>query len=51
MCFLIPESWMHEVYDTVISSELSFKVQIKCFFLLPNFKEQQKLGRSPFTIS
>ena len=27
------------------------KVQMKCFFLLPNFKEQQKSGRTPFTVS
>ena len=27
------------------------KVQMKCFFLLPNLKEQQKSGRSPFAIS
>ena len=27
------------------------KVQMKCFFLLPNLKEQQKSGRSPFTVS
>ena len=29
----------------------SFKVQMKCFFLLLNLKEQQKSGRSPFTVS
>ena len=29
----------------------SIKVQMKCFFLFPNLKEQQKSGRSPFTIS
>ena len=27
------------------------KVQMKCFFLLLNLKEQQKSGRSPFTVS
>ena len=27
------------------------KVQMKCFFLFPNLKEQQKSGRLPFTIS
>ena len=28
------------------------KVQMKCFFIqLPNLKEQQKSGRSPFTVS
>ena len=27
------------------------KVQMKCFFLFPNLKEQQKSGRSPFTVS
>ena len=26
-------------------------VQMKCFFLFPNLKEQQKSGRSPFTVS
>ena len=31
---------------------ISFKVQMKCFFfLLLNLKEQQKSGRSPFTVS
>ena len=29
----------------------SFKVQMKCFFLFPNLKEQQTSGRSPFTVS
>ena len=28
-----------------------FKVQMKCFFLLLNLKEQQKSRRSPFTVS
>ena len=28
-----------------------FKVQMKCFFLFPNLKEQQKSGRLPFTVS
>ena len=28
-----------------------FKVQMKCFFLFPNLKEQQNSGRSPFTVS
>ena len=28
-----------------------FKVQMKCFFLFPNLKEQQKSGRPPFTVS
>ena len=27
------------------------KVEMKCFFLFPNLKEQQKSGRSPFTVS
>ena len=27
------------------------KVQMKCFFLFPNLKEQQKSGRLPFTVS
>ena len=31
--------------------KLLFKVQMKCFFLFPNLKEQQKSGRSPFTVS
>ena len=30
---------------------VGFKVQMKCFFLFPNLKEQQKSGRSPFTVS
>ena len=29
----------------------TFKVQMKCFFLFPNLKEQQKSGRLPFTVS
>ena len=29
----------------------AIKVQMKCFFLFPNLKEQQKSGRSPFTVS
>ena len=33
----------------VKSSDL--KVQMKCFFLFPNLKEQQKSGRLPFTVS
>ena len=37
----------HEVY--VVSTLL--KVQMKCFFLFPNLKEQQKSGRLPFTVS
>ena len=31
--------------------DLYLKVQMKCFFLFPNLKEQQKSGRSPFTVS
>ena len=31
--------------------EESIKVQMKCFFLFPNLKEQQKSGRLPFTVS
>ena len=30
---------------------LRLKVQMKCFFLFPNLKEQQKSGRLPFTVS
>ena len=30
---------------------LYLKVQMKCFFLFPNLKEQQKSGRLPFTVS
>ena len=32
-------------------SLFQLKVQIKCFFLFPNVEEQQKSGRSPFTVS
>ena len=28
-----------------------FKVQMKCFFLFSNLKEQQKSGRLPFAVS
>ena len=28
-----------------------FKVQMKCSFFMLNLKEQQKSGRSPFTVS
>ena len=27
------------------------KVQMKCFFLFPNLKEELKSGRLPFTVS
>ena len=30
---------------------IDLKVQMKCFFFIPEFKEQQKSGRSPFTVS
>ena len=33
------------------SAKTHVKVQMKCFFLFPNLKEQQKSGRSPFTVS
>ena len=33
------------------SNSFQVKVQMKCFFLFPNLKEQQKSGRSPFTVS
>ena len=29
----------------------TIKVQMKCSFLFSNLKEQQKSGRSPFTVS
>ena len=32
-------------------TEQQIKVQMKCFFLFPNLKEQQKSGRLPFTVS
>ena len=32
-------------------AETELKVQMKCFFLFPNLKEQQKSGRLPFTVS
>ena len=38
--------------DIDIKTKISaFKVQMKCFSLLLNLKEQQKSGRSLFTIS
>ena len=40
----------NEFYDVILFFS-SFKVQMKCFFLFPNLKEQQKSGRSPFTVS
>ena len=36
--------------DLKAITSLRLKVQMKCF-LLPNLKEQQKSGRSPFNIS
>ena len=30
---------------------IAFKVQMNCFLLFPNLKEQQKSGRSPITVS
>ena len=38
-------------HDNVIRRVEVFKVQMKCFFLFPNLKEQQKSGRLPFTVS
>ena len=36
----------------LIAFAILFKVRMKCcFFLFPNLKEQQKSGRSPFTVS
>ena len=34
-----------------VEVDILLKVQMKCFFLLLNLKEQQKSGRSPFTVS
>ena len=34
-----------------IYTTYGFRVQMKCFFLFPNLKEQQKSGRLPFTVS
>ena len=34
-----------------LNGRKTLKVQMKCFFLFPNLKEQQKSGRSPFTVS
>ena len=41
--FLYP--YENELLDKLI------KVQMKCFFLFPNLKQQQKSGSSPFTVS
>ena len=55
--------WRIRVQITAVTSKSYFmvvlcvlysktlKVQMKCFFLFPNLKEQQKSGRSPFTVS
>ena len=40
-----------EKVTSVIDEMAPIKVQMKCFFLFPNLKEQQKSGRSPFTVS
>ena len=47
-----------QVLSKGFSDEIKFgyllemvKVQMKCFFLFPNLKEQQKSGRLPFTVS
>ena len=37
--------------DHKYNNMLTFKVQMKCIFLLPNLKERQKSGRTLFTIS
>ena len=39
---------LHNAWMVFISK---LKVQMKCFFLFPNLKEQLKSGRSPFTVS
>ena len=36
---------------TGVNNVCILKVQMKCFFLFPNLKEQQKSGRLPFTVS
>ena len=40
--------WLHKVCTEKFQK--AFKVQMKWFFLLPNLKEEQKSGRSPFTV-
>ena len=42
-----------EALPRIIGAIISWvlKVQMKCFFLFPNLKEQQKSGRLPFTVS
>ena len=38
-------------FDKIVQFVKDLKVQMKCFFLLLNLKEQQISGRSPFTVS
>ena len=38
-------------FPLLFNIEKVVKVQMKCFSLLLNLKEQQKSGRSPFTVS
>ena len=47
-------SWfknLSQVKSSLFAITLQLKVQMKWFFLLLNLKEQQKSGRSPFTVS
>ena len=46
-----PPTMENPVEGEPYSSKQTIKVQMKCFFLLLNLKEQQKSGRSPFTVS
>ena len=34
-----------------LRNHFDLKVQMKCFFIIAKFEEQQKSGRSPFTVS
>ena len=39
------------IQQQLVAMLQGLKVQMKCFFLFPNLKEQQKSGRLPFTVS
>ena len=45
------QSFLSNLVCDEIRDSGSFKVQMKCFVLLLNLKEQEKSGRSPFTVS
>ena len=50
ICFFLSPP-QNSLPPTHRKNDRSLKVQMKCFFLFSNLKEQQKSGRLPFTVS